>query len=267
MGDNQSWWSHILLNLQMLPGLNMCGFMYTGADLGGFGSDTTEDLMLRWLELGIFTPLMRNHSALGTREQEFYQFGNTDAFRRIIGLRYALLPYLYSEFMKSVLKDEMMFTPLAFACPEDEQAKLVSDQLFVGESIMIAPVYTQNAQGRYVYLPEEMKLYRMKSENEMETEILSKGHHYVKAGLDEVLIFVRPDSMVPLAKGGCCVEETDTSSLRLLHFIKDKGTYQLYNDDGYGKDYDMDMHTTAITAYADGKIEVSGAENPKCELI
>ena len=267
MGDNQSWWSHILLNLQMLPGLNMCGFMYTGADLGGFGSDTTEDLMLRWLELGIFTPLMRNHSALGTREQEFYQFGDTDAFRRIIGLRYALLPYLYSEFMKSVLKDEMMFTPLAFAYPEDEQAKLVSDQLLVGERIMIAPVYTQNAQGRYVYLPEEMKLYRMKSENEMETEILSKGHHYVKAGLDEVLIFVRPDSMVPLAKGGCCVEETDTSSLRLLHFIKDKGTYQLYNDDGYGKDYDMDTHTTAIMAYADGKIEVSGAENPKCELI
>ena len=56
MGDNKSWWSHILLNLKMLPSLNMCGFLYTGADLGGFGADTTRDLVLRWLALGVFTP-------------------------------------------------------------------------------------------------------------------------------------------------------------------------------------------------------------------
>ena len=68
-GDNKSWWSHILLNLKMLPSLNMCGFLYTGADLGGFGADTTRELLLRFLALGVFTPLMRNHSATGTREQ------------------------------------------------------------------------------------------------------------------------------------------------------------------------------------------------------
>ena len=102
-GDNKSWWSHILLNLKMMPSLNMCGFLYTGADLGGFGADTTEDLVLRWLELGIFTPLMRNHSAMGTRVQEAYRFEKIDGFRHIIGMRYKLLPYLYSEYMKAVL--------------------------------------------------------------------------------------------------------------------------------------------------------------------
>ena len=55
------------------PILNMCGFMYTGADLGGFGGDTTRDLLLRFLALGVFTPLMRDHAAEGTREQECYQ--------------------------------------------------------------------------------------------------------------------------------------------------------------------------------------------------
>ena len=63
---------------------------------------------------------------------------------------------------------------------------------------MIAPVYTQNATGRYVYLPEEMKLYRFRSVEDMDTEILSAGHHYVKAELNEVLVFLRPDSLVPL---------------------------------------------------------------------
>ena len=92
-GDNLSWWSHLLMNVKMMPSLSMCGFLYTGADLGGFGADTTEDLLLRWLEFGIFTPLMRNHSALGTREQEAYRFSNKAALRNIIRLRYCLLPY------------------------------------------------------------------------------------------------------------------------------------------------------------------------------
>ena len=118
-GDNCSWWSHILLNLKMMPSLNMCGFLYTGADLGGFGANTTRDLLLRWLALGVFTPLMRNHAALGTREQEPYQFEHIEDFRNVIGVRYRLVPYLYSEYMKSSLNDDMYFIPLAFVYPDD----------------------------------------------------------------------------------------------------------------------------------------------------
>ncbi len=267
MGDNSSWWSHILLNLQMLPSLNMCGFLYTGADLGGFGDDTTEDLMLRWLELGIFTPLMRNHSAIGTREQEFYRFENTDAFRRVIGLRYALLPYLYSEFMKAALTDDLMFMPLAFVYPEDAFAPQAEDQLMVGSGLMIAPVYRQNADGRYVYLPEEMKLYRMRGRDSFETEVLPAGHHYVKAALDEVLVFLRPDHLVPLSDGGCFTDEVDASHLRLLHYIKTSASYELYDDDGLSRDVALAGHLTTITADADGNIRTSGASAPECELI
>lgn len=57
-GDNKSWWFHILLNLKMMPSLNMCGFLYTGADLGGFGADTAREFLLRHLALGVFIPLM-----------------------------------------------------------------------------------------------------------------------------------------------------------------------------------------------------------------
>ena len=266
MGDNRSWWSHLLMNLKMLPSLNMCGFLYTGADIGGFGSDTTEDLMLRWLELGIFTPLMRNHASKGTREQEFYQFEHTDEFRNIIQLRYALLPYLYSEFMKAVLLEDMMFQPLAFVYPNDVHAKEVEDQLMVGDSIMIAPVYTQNANGRYVYLPEEMKLYHIRSCQDMDVEVLSAGHHYVGAKLNEVLIFIRPDHIVPLAKPGICVEDTDTSNLYLLHFVKEEAQYLLYDDDGYEKDYSMEDHTSKITVRENGEITVEGVRKLECSL-
>ncbi|MCQ5134617.1 TIM-barrel domain-containing protein, partial [Coprococcus eutactus] len=56
-GDNKSWWSNILLNIKMLPSMNMCGVLYKGADLGGFGCETSKDLLLRLHALGVFTPL------------------------------------------------------------------------------------------------------------------------------------------------------------------------------------------------------------------
>ena len=151
-GDNKSYWQHLLMNLKMLPSLNMCGFLYTGADLGGFGSDTTEDLVMRWYALGIFTPLMRNHSEMGTRLQEVYRFSDVDGFREIIQLRYKLIPYLYSEYMKAALGGDMMFRPLALDHPDDVRCRTVEDQLYLGEELMIAPVYEAECEGRYVYL-------------------------------------------------------------------------------------------------------------------
>lgn len=243
-GDNKSWWSHLLLNLKMMPSLNMCGFLYTGADLGGFGADVTEDLLLRWLAFGIFTPLMRNHAALGTRRQEVYRFENTDGFRHIIGLRYRLLPYLYSEYMKAALRDEMMFRPLAFDYPDDVMAARVEDQLLLGDGMMIAPVYEQNAEGRYVYLPEEMKMVRFGTDR-TEEKILEKGHHYIEVGLTDVVIFIRPGHLIPLSSGGQYVDEVDFTpeNLSLISFEKDgAAVYEYYHDDGYGKDYEKKEH-------------------------
>ncbi|HIS26405.1 MAG TPA: alpha-glucosidase [Candidatus Pullilachnospira intestinigallinarum] len=256
MGDNRSWWSHILLNLRMLPSLNMCGFLYTGADLGGFGSDTTEDLLMRWLELGIFTPLMRNHAARGTREQEAYQFEDMDGFRHIIGMRYKLLPYLYSEYMKAVLRDEMMFRPLAFDYPKDARAVRVEDQLLLGDGLMIAPVYEQNAEGRYVYLPERMKMVQFKKDGSCEEEILEAGDHYVDVALTDVVVFVRPDHLIPMSKGGQCVADVDFEDLQYLSFVENEAVYEYYHDDGYEKDYENPAHMRVIRMEKDGKVSL-----------
>lgn len=230
MGDNKSWWSHILLNLKMLPALNMCGFLYIGADIGGFGADATRDLVLRWLALGVFTPLMRNHSAMGTREQEFYQFEDQDDFRHIINVRYQLVPYLYSEYMKAALNNEMMFKPLAFVYPDDKHCRQVEDQLMLGNEIMIAPVYTQNASGRYVYLPEEMMFVKFLPDHTVSSEILQAGHHYVDIALNEIPLFIRKDACIPVCDAAQSVAELKKETIYMLGY-KD-ARYELYNDDG-----------------------------------
>ena len=234
-GDNHSWWSHLLLNIQQMPAVNMCGFLYTGADIGGFGSDTTEDLVLRWTAFGIFTPLFRNHCALGMRHQELYRFENVDTFRNIINLRYALIPYLYSEFMKAALGNKMLFKPLCFEY-DDERSAQVEDQLLVGESIMIAPVYTQNATGRYVYLPENMKLIRFRAFDDYDEEALGAGDHYVKADLNEILVFVRKGHVLPLAEPSKGMEcNLNNAEMKYICYDSDAASYELYTDDGVSR--------------------------------
>lgn len=235
-GDNKSWWSHILLNLKMMPSLNMCGFLYTGADLGGFGADTTRDLLLRHLALGVFTPLMRDHTAKGTREQECYQFEQIEDFRHVIGVRYRLIPYLYSEYMKAALNDDMYFKPLAFEYPKDKRAVRVENQLMIGNEIMIAPVYEQNARGRYVYLPETMKFVKFLPDGTIMEEILEKGDHYVEIALNEVPLFIRSGKCIPLAEAVESVAELDTENLKMIGF--EGAQYTLYEDDGIHKDYE-----------------------------
>lgn len=217
-GDNTSRWSHLLMNIQMMPALSMNGFVFSGADIGGFGGHTTEDLMMRWIAFGIFTPLFRNHSALGTRDQELYRFERTGDFKNLIELRYALIPYIYSEFMKAVDENGMYMKPLSFEYREDDRCREIEDQLLVGDSIMIAPVYEQNRTGRNVYLPEDMKLVRFRSYDDYDTEVLEKGDRYIKAELNEVLVFIRPGKELPLAKPARQAEKVDMKDLKVIKF-------------------------------------------------
>ena len=235
-GDNLSFWSHLLMNLKMLPSLNMVGLMYTGADIGGFGSNASRDLVLRWLALGVFTPLMRNHSADGTRKQEFFRFENEEDFRAVINVRYRLLPYIYSEYMKAVLNDDMMFKPLGFVYGGDEIAKRIEDQLMVGDDIMIAPVYEQNAVGRVVYIPENMKKVVFKADGTVEIKDITQGFNYVKLALNEVMLFIREGHCIPVGDAVEWVDDLDYSSIRMIGYPNAR--YDLYNDDGIHKDYD-----------------------------
>ena len=245
LGDNNSSWAQLLANIQMMPSVQMCGFLYSGADLCGFSCDTTPDLALRWLEFGLLTPLMRNHSAVGTRMQEYYRFPEVlPAVRNMIRLRYALLPYLYSEFMKAALENTSYFRPLAFDYPDDPDAREVEDQLLLGEGLMAAPVYVQNAHGRHVYLPEPMKLLRLRAVDDYDEEILPAGHHYIRCALDEMLLFIRPGHIIPVAQPANNTSELDDASLTLWSFLPngESAEYRMYRDDGVTTEYEGKEH-------------------------
>lgn len=235
-GDNSSCWEHLKLNVLHMQSVNMCGFLYSGADTGGFMGSCTRELLLRWLAFSAFTPLMRNHTGYGAARQECYAFEHVEDFRAILSLRYRLIPYLYSEYMKAALTGDMFIKPLAFGYPEDERAKAVDDQPLVGGSIMLAPILEEGKATRKVYLPEDMTMVRYDG-REFACTPAAKGEMTIEAQLNEVVFFILKDRLVPVGKDIKNTRQIDFSQLTMLG---DGQEYALYADDGMTRDYSLD---------------------------
>ena len=150
--------------------------------------------------------------------------------------------------MKAALEDAPYFRPLAFDYPADPDARAVEDQLLLGEGLMLAPIYTQNASGRAVYLPEEMKLYRLRGADDWDEEVLPAGHHYVRCALGEVLVFLRPGQIVPLAKPANCTAQLDETPVAFWRFCPhgEDAAYRMYTDDGVTLDYERPEHWKSV---------------------
>ena len=174
--------------------------------------------------------------------------------RDTVSVRYALLPYLYSEFMKAALRDEMLFRPLAFDYPADRRAVHTQDQLMLGGDCMIAPVYEQNAAGRYVYLPEDMLLIRFRSARDYDLVPLEKGDHWIDLALGEFPLFVKKNRAVPLCAGGESSELLDDTAFTLLGQIEKEGVLELYRDDGRTVNPDLESGLTRITLVPDNSL-------------
>lgn len=245
-GDNHSFWSNILLSLHMMASLNMTGFLYTGSDIGGFNGEPSRDLMMRWLSFALFTPLCRNHSAKNKRRQEFYQFENVKEFKSMMDLRYSLIPYFYSEFVKASINNGMYFRPLSFDYQNDKHACNIEDQIMLGDAIMVCPVYTQNASGRYVYLPENMLMVEWKNSKIVQQKSLTKGDHYISVPLESVVFFIKDNHIVPFAKPSLNTSLIDTKKLSLIGNAPAGTEYFLYEDDGFTTDISLEKYSRIL---------------------
>lgn len=254
MGDNQSWWEHILVNIRMLQSLNICGFFYTGADIGGFGANVSSDLLIRWMQLGVFSPLFRNHSAFGTRDQEPWSFDEKtkEILKEIIKFRYALLPYIYSEYIRSIIELKPLIVPVSFEF-EDKTCKNIEDQFMFGNSIMVAPIYTQNSNGRFVHLPEvKWILWKVKKWDERLFKIYEKGDYFIQSDLSEFLLFIKENSLIILTEPLQYVDEKIVKELTVVAFVSDRIKFCYYNDDGNSYNFENGDFTT-INIYIEKK--------------
>lgn len=237
-GDNQSTWEHLRMSLPMLMNLGLSGMAFCGTDVGGFGHDCTGELLSRWVQVGAFTPLFRNHAAMGTRDQEPWAFDKTteDINRKYIKLRYKLLPYLYDMMYKCEDSGAPIIRPLLFNYQNDKNTYEINDEFILGDSILVAPVVEQGARQRLVYLPQGDNWIDYWTGEE------HKGGNYIikEAPLDICPIYIKSLSIIPVGKEQSYIGEKVDDTLMLNIYLSNedgKSTYTHILDDGESFEY------------------------------
>ena len=155
MGDNQARWDHLALTITMGSGFGLSGQPFVGSDIGGFAGNTEPELFLRWVQFGVLTPFCRNHSEVGNVDQYAWSFGDVvrDHVRSAVELRYRLLPYIYSAFVRATETGEPVQRPLVLDHQHDGAVRDIDDQFLFGTDLLVSPVIAPGTTARQVYLP------------------------------------------------------------------------------------------------------------------
>lgn len=227
-GDNHSIWAHIALSLEQVCNLSVSGLAMCGSDIGGFGSDTTPELLVRFYEAAVFVPFFRNHSAMGTRRQEPWQFDETtiDAVRKTVKLRYRFIPYIYDLAHECEKTGAPIVRPLVYEYPVDKHVRNISDEYMLGSFVLVAPVIAPGKEAREVYLPDGDWYDYYTGEK-------YSGGRYILADapLDKVPVFIKAGAIIPVADGKIRSTEDITEDKISILTYPGKGSFVHYQDD------------------------------------
>ena len=250
-GDNMSLWSQMRMSISMNANLGISGFSFVGNDVSGFGLDSSEELFIRWMEMGPFIPIFRNHSNMYTRRQEPWAFGPRaeKIAKKSIELRYELLPYIYDLYYISHKEGLPIFRPMIMEYEKDINLLNMREQFMLGENMLVAPVLYEGERSKTVYLPKGSWF------NYFTMEKLQGGKWYkLPCELDEILVFVKEGSIIPTYnKKFRNVKERPKNILLKVFGENAKGFH--YNDDGHTMEYLEGKYTYMGIEFVDGKEE------------
>lgn len=159
-GDNSTSWETLKYNIPMGLGFGLSGQPNTGHDVGGFwGSVPEPELLVRWVQNGIFHPRFSIHSWRldGTATEPWTYPEVIDIIRDCIQLRYRLIPYLYQLFVEAAESGHPITRPLVYHFPDDPEVVDQSFDFMLGPDLLIVSVHEPACHTRDVYLPGSLR--------------------------------------------------------------------------------------------------------------
>ncbi|MGA2218106.1 MAG: TIM-barrel domain-containing protein [Terracidiphilus sp.] len=263
-GDVLSDW--VTFARQIPAGLNysISGMPYWTTDIGGFisGGNLNDpkfrELFIRWFQFGTFSPIFRVHGTRNPSENELWSYG-ADAEKILVdydNLRYRLMPYIYSEAWQVTSRHGTLMRPLVMDWREDVEAQNTGDEYLFGPAILVAPVTTEGATSRTVYLPEATWY-------DFWTGVKVEGGKRIAADapLSKLPLFVKAGSIVPFGPAMEWSTEKAEDPIELRVYPGADGDFTLYEDENDGYAYETGAHATIALHWDDaGKTLTIGAQ-------
>ncbi len=250
-GDIERSWSGLQAQVPALVNCSMSGVGYLGSDIGGFcdSKNDSDELYLRWVQLGVFYPVMRTHAVENLNPEPYNRPNILDKVRDAINLRYAYIPYTYTRAYLNTRYGSPMARPANFADKDKSLLANCKDAYLWGPDIFVAPV-VNSSNSRNITFPEgdwlDMKDF----------STIYQGHQTVNnynAPLEVLPRFMRRGAFVPRYRQDTfsSTAEIRTSQVTIDYFpswndIHDSG--MIYDDDRNSAD-NIDKGNYLITNF------------------
>ncbi|MCR4797021.1 MAG: DUF5110 domain-containing protein [Lachnospiraceae bacterium] len=274
-GDNLTCWESLQYNIGTVLGMGLSGVANQGCDIGGFHGPVPEpELLVRWVQNGIFMPRFSIHSCNtdNTVTEPWMYPSVAGEIREAIRLRYRLLPYMYSLMEEASEKGLPILRPLFMKYQEDENCYEECVEFLLGEALLVANVVIKSAEAIEVYFPKGGRFYDIK------TGICYEGGApvLIPVTLQDVPMFLCEGGILPVAENVPIIEDDGKSigfftegdasregrrfepkTLRLLLFPGKDTSFTYYEDDGETMNYrNGDYKKSRITMTGDEKTSV-----------
>jgi alpha-D-xyloside xylohydrolase len=234
---------------QIVAGLNftLTGLPYWTTDIGGFfrpgrsqyTDEKFHDLLTRWYQWGALSPIFRMHGY--QTETEPWKYGDKveGNMRKMLNLRYRLLPYIYSEAWQVTAKGSTMMRPMVMDFNGDTAALNRQFQYLFGKSILVAPITEPGVTTWNVYLPKAAGWY------DFWTGRRFKGGQSVNtaAPLDRIPLFVKAGSIIPIGKLQQYAGEKSSDTLEIRVYKGADASFDLYEDEGDSYNYEQGKYS------------------------
>ncbi|VDK42530.1 unnamed protein product [Anisakis simplex] len=218
LGDNSANWEDLQTSVIGAMEFNWFGMPFVGSDVCGFIGNTTEELCLRWQQMGAFHPFTRNHNIKGAKPQDPAQWPSVaKAARQALLFKYHYLPYLYTLFYRATLHGHTVIRPLFFEFPSDHQTYELSYQFMWGSGMMIIPVVFKGAKSVDAYIPSTATWYSLRDNDYGSLVKGSPNWKTFSAQWDELIpVLARGGVIMPRQAGAEVLRDARKNPFELL---------------------------------------------------
>ena len=256
-GDNISTWKCLKFNIATIVGMGLSGCANMGCDIGGFTGPAPEgELLLRWIQNGIFQPRFTLNSANtdNTVTQPWMYEENLPYVREAYAQRYRMLPYLYSMMYEASVKGTPVMRPLFLEFPEDKACYTDENMTFMfGPAVLVANVVEKGAKTRKVYLPEGCKWYDM---NDFMREYEGGQTIEVPVDLGSIPMFLRGNSIFFTSEDVKHILSDEMHQLDLTIGADADSSIVFYDDDGHTEEYKQGKYSKTTISVKSGDRKV-----------